>query len=158
LTAEQDAGLRGLLAEVPPLDPGDLAATLHAPGRKHLLAGLARRDPSLAYRAASHLWARDLAALAGIPAARWAPGPEWPGAGLLADRGTALLVPPRDAGAVVLLDANRWLVGTPGADGLAVEPLATLGLRGAGLARVRVGPGFRPEVEQPLDPGLALAA
>src|SRR5205823_1057779 len=65
-TAEQDAVLRDLLAQVPPLNPGDLPRTLHPPARKALLAELGRRDPSLAYRAASHLWARDLALAAGV--------------------------------------------------------------------------------------------
>ena len=63
LTSEQDAVLRDLVAGVPAIDPGDLARTMHPPLRKALLAELGRRDPSLAYRAAAHLWARDLARL-----------------------------------------------------------------------------------------------
>src|SRR5205085_673853 len=64
LTPEQDQVLRGILAEIPEADPAQLAETLHPPLRKAILAELARRDPSLAFRGASHLWARDLARLA----------------------------------------------------------------------------------------------
>src|SRR5262249_48199709 len=49
LTAEQDAALLALLAEV--------SSCGEEPLRRTLLAELGRRDPSLAYRAASHLWA-----------------------------------------------------------------------------------------------------
>ena len=74
--------LRDLLAQVPPSirRPG---RTLHPPLRKALLAELGRRDPSLAYRAACHLWARDLAGWrppappAGQAGRRWAAGDEW---------------------------------------------------------------------------------
>src|SRR5207244_7158568 len=83
LTSDQDALLRDLIAQVPPLDATRLEHSLHPPERKALLAELGRRDPSLAYRVASHLWARDLASLAmGSPALaqaarRWTRGDEW---------------------------------------------------------------------------------
>src|SRR5262249_32619579 len=58
LSAEQDALLRELISQIPALDPNNLEATLHPPLRKMLLAELGHRDPSLAIRVASHLWAR----------------------------------------------------------------------------------------------------
>src|SRR5262249_28149666 len=61
LKPEADVVLRDLIAQVAAIDPDHLDSTLHPPMRKALLAELGRRDPSLAYRVASHLWARDLA-------------------------------------------------------------------------------------------------
>jgi len=155
LTPEQDAVLRDLLAQVPPVDPANLAATLHPPIRKTLLAELGRRDPSLAYRAACHLWARDLARLAtgsaalGRAAQHWARGDEWAcfaivdavqtsGSGWTGD---VLFVPARRANTLLLLLGNQLAVlplGNQPCPGLHVEPLPTLGLRGAGLTRVRL--------------------
>src|SRR5262249_43206619 len=63
LTSTQDAVLRDLIAQVPEVGPAVLGPQLHSPLRKALLAELARRDPSLAYRVACHLWARDLSQL-----------------------------------------------------------------------------------------------
>jgi hypothetical protein len=153
LTAEQDAALRDLLAQVPVLDPADLAGTLHPPQRKALLAELGRRDPSLAYRAAAHLWARDLATLAAGSSAlrraaeRWAGGAEWAcfaevdAVPIAADRwmGEALFVPAVGARSVLLLVRDQLvLVAGERPDHFKIEPLASLGLRGAGLARVRL--------------------
>jgi alkylation response protein AidB-like acyl-CoA dehydrogenase/electron transfer flavoprotein alpha/beta subunit/ferredoxin-like protein FixX len=155
LTPEQDAVLRDLVAAVPLIDPADLAGTLHPAQRKALLAELGRRDPSLAYRVASHLWARDLARLATAAASvaeagrRWARGDEWAcfavAEAVTAEGGRvgeALFVPAQAARSVLLLAGDRLVIvpadrsgETPG---LHVEPLATLGLRGAGMARVRL--------------------
>jgi electron transfer flavoprotein-quinone oxidoreductase len=162
LTSEQDAVLRDLLAQVPVPDPADLPGTLHPPSRKGLLAELGRRDPSLAYRAASHLWARDLAHLASgssaaaAPVARWTRGDEWacfaaidavqtaytafasPDGEKEGGPGGALLIPALGARAVLLLLGDQLLIVPTGTPGLRIEPLATLGLRGAGLARVQL--------------------
>ncbi|HEV3259479.1 MAG TPA: acyl-CoA dehydrogenase family protein [Gemmataceae bacterium] len=157
LTSEQDAVLRDLAARVPLPDPNNLACTLHPPLRKALLAELGKRDPSLAYRVACHLWARDLAHLASGSAAlrqsaqRWARGDEWacftlldgvetPGREGEAARwkGEALFVPARDAQAVLVLFRDRLVVFPADHAGLVLVPLATLGLRGAGLSRVRL--------------------
>src|SRR5207237_568683 len=46
LTAEQDATLREVVAQLPPLDPAALGLFIR---RKRVLAALAGRDPSLAY-------------------------------------------------------------------------------------------------------------
>src|SRR5262249_55575797 len=150
LTSEQDAGLRDLLAKVPRLDTSNLAGTLHPPLRKALLAELGRRDPSLAYRAASHLWARDLVqfgpaspALAQV-ATRWTRGDEWacfaaveavqaPESGW---SGEALFVPAAGAHTLLLLLGDQLVAVPQDSTGLRIEPLAALGLRGAGLARV----------------------
>jgi alkylation response protein AidB-like acyl-CoA dehydrogenase/flavin-dependent dehydrogenase/electron transfer flavoprotein alpha subunit/ferredoxin-like protein FixX len=173
LTPEQDAVLRDLLAQVPVLDGGDLAGTLHPPVRKALLAELGRRDPSLAFRAASHLWARDLAHLAGGPAS-WSQavaglsrGDSWScfavidavrttGAGWT---GEALFVPATYASNLVLLLADQLLVVSMSRDregagipaGLRLEPLSTLGLRGAGIARLRMDGFVLPETRTGVD-------
>jgi electron transfer flavoprotein-quinone oxidoreductase len=152
LTSEQDSVLRDLVARVPALDPADLAGTMHPPLRKALLGELGRRDPSLAYRAASHLWARDLAQLATVSsplaqmAKRWQRGDEWACFAFLDRRpdedSVAYFVPATGAQSVLVLWENRLFVWTPSEqgqkDGIAVDPLETLGLRGAGLARVRI--------------------
>jgi electron transfer flavoprotein-quinone oxidoreductase len=150
LSSEQDAVLRDLLAQVPPLDANDLAGTLHPPERKALLAELGRRDPSLAFRAASHLWARDLARLAMASSApladasqRWTRGDEWAAFAVsdqLDSRPETYLVPARDARRLLLLVGERLVLAEKGQPGLTIEPVATLGLRGAGLARVAVDP------------------
>src|SRR5262249_43929815 len=139
LTPEQDAALRDLLAQVPAVDPTDLAATLHPPRRKTLLADLGRRDPSLAYRVASHLWARDLARLASgmaplsRAAQRWTHGDEWAcfavvdavqtsGTGWT---GEALFVPGQGASSLLILIGNHLAVLPLNASypGLHIEPL-----------------------------------
>jgi electron transfer flavoprotein-quinone oxidoreductase len=150
LTSAQDAVLRDLLAQIPLLDPADQAHTLHPPIRKALLAELGRRDPGLAYRAVSHLWARDLARLRGVSAGltraaeRWAQGDEWacfvPVEGVHGAtsgwRGEAFFVPAAGASSLLLFLGDQLAVVSPDAPGLRLEPLATLGLRGAGLRRV----------------------
>ena len=83
--------LCNLIAQVPPIDPTNLPDTLHPALRKTLLAELGRCDASLAFRVASHLWARDLVALSSeggvstprlpgpslTPVVGWTPGDEW---------------------------------------------------------------------------------
>jgi alkylation response protein AidB-like acyl-CoA dehydrogenase/flavin-dependent dehydrogenase/electron transfer flavoprotein alpha subunit/ferredoxin-like protein FixX len=151
LASEQDAMLRDLIAQVPRVTANELAETLHPPLRKALLAELGRRDPSLAYRVVCHLWARDVATLAGGPASlraraeAWANGEEWacfapidavetsPGHW----QGEALFVPAQQAGSVLVLIRDQLAILRKEA-GLRVEALGTLGLRGAGLAAVRL--------------------
>jgi electron transfer flavoprotein-quinone oxidoreductase len=169
LTAEQDALLRDLAACVPVIDQADLAGTLHPPLRKALLAELGRRDPSLAYRVASHLWARDLARLATVSASlaeaaqRWTRGEQWACFAMAeAARATqtgwvgeALFVPAQPAREVLLLVGDRLaIVPADRAEqmpGLHIDKLATLGLRGAGLARVRLDGLSLPPAQAAVD-------
>jgi electron transfer flavoprotein-quinone oxidoreductase len=165
LTPEQDGVVRQALALLPPVAGDPTQGEVHAPERKKLLAELARRDPSLAYRAACHLWARDLAALCGGPelaadAQRWARGEEWACFAVLEPQRETYLVPACHAQAVLGLWEGRLLVLRPGqSKGFNVRPVATLGLRGAGLAAVRYdgspeGPG-RPIAAAGPDPATA---
>src|SRR5262249_39947951 len=134
--------------EVPRVNVADLANTLHPPLRKALLAELGGRDPSLAYCVACHLWARDLALLGPVSATReaaenWALGTQR--AALATARtftsdgvlwsGEFFFVPARGVQALLLLAGDQLAVVPVDAPGLRVEPLGTLGLRGAGLAR-----------------------
>jgi alkylation response protein AidB-like acyl-CoA dehydrogenase/electron transfer flavoprotein alpha/beta subunit len=150
LNAAQDQLLRELVRQVPQLDPTALAPTLHPPLRKALLGELGRRDPSLAYLAACHLWARDLAALnrASPPFAeaadRWAAVEEWACFAVLEDRkqeeawtGTASFVPAGRADVVVTLSASQLAIIPNVAPKLSIESLPTLGLLGAGFAEAR---------------------
>jgi alkylation response protein AidB-like acyl-CoA dehydrogenase/flavin-dependent dehydrogenase/electron transfer flavoprotein alpha subunit/ferredoxin-like protein FixX len=156
LSSAQDATLRDLINQVPRLDSSAPARALHPPERKALLAELGRRDPSLAYRVAGHLWARDLARLRAVSpalakaAARWERGDEWAcfavldgASGAAGLTGEALLAPAVGARTLLLLLGDQLVLAPAGTPGLVVEPLATLGLRGAGLARVRLE-GFVP--------------
>jgi alkylation response protein AidB-like acyl-CoA dehydrogenase/flavin-dependent dehydrogenase/electron transfer flavoprotein alpha subunit/ferredoxin-like protein FixX len=163
---EQDAVLRDLVAQVPALDLADLAGSLHPPLRKALLAELARRDPSLAYRAASHLWARDVASLATVSAPlseaarRWQRGDEWACFAVVeslatADgRGEALFVPAGAAQSALLLVGDHLVlvrVGGEKATGVTVKPVAGLGLRGAGLSRITLDGAGLPGVSAAVD-------
>ncbi|HYT93586.1 MAG TPA: 4Fe-4S dicluster domain-containing protein, partial [Gemmataceae bacterium] len=147
LTAEQDTLLRDLLSQIPSVDAKDLGGTLHPPERKALLAELGRRDPSLAYRAACHLWARDLGSLRSEDEA-WhtvmdhhLQEGKWFAFAVLEDRigperTEALFVPARSGEVLILLRGDEMASCEGAGAGLAIEPLATLGLRGAGLARL----------------------
>src|SRR5207244_3770461 len=119
-SSAQDAVLRDLVAQVPPLDRTESGRPLHPPLRKALLAELGRRDPSLAYRVAAHLWARDLirqrttARTFQQAAERWTRGDEW-ACFAIADavqgldgrwRGGALFVPAAAARSLLLLLGN----------------------------------------------------
>jgi alkylation response protein AidB-like acyl-CoA dehydrogenase/electron transfer flavoprotein alpha/beta subunit/ferredoxin-like protein FixX len=134
LTPEQDAGLRTLAAEAG-----------NAPCRKRLLAELARRDPSLAYRVANHLWAHDLTTdFAGqLPA-----GEGWACLAVMGETDEDLLVPARGASTVVILSGPHLSIALPNDPGLSIQPIATLGLRGAGLARVRLSESFHFEMSR----------
>jgi alkylation response protein AidB-like acyl-CoA dehydrogenase/flavin-dependent dehydrogenase/electron transfer flavoprotein alpha subunit/electron transfer flavoprotein alpha/beta subunit/ferredoxin-like protein FixX len=159
LTSEQDGVLRDLLAQVPVVTPGDLAGSLHPPLRKALLAELGRRDPSLAYRVAGHLWARDVACLHPLSPAiaeaarRWATGQEW--ACFVAPNvmqtmqgawiGEDMYQPAIGAKALLLLLGGRLMSVSMNSKGITTEPLATLGLRGAGLCRLRLDHFVIPE-------------
>lgn len=144
LSAEQDQALRQLLAQIPPLDPQRQAETLHPPERAALLAELAQRDPSLAFRAAHHLWARDLATVARLPdAERWQRAEEWACLVLPPAEGSAaLFVPAGKARSLLVLRGNQVQVcpldDQQREEGVQIEPLETLGLRGAGLTRVTI--------------------
>jgi electron transfer flavoprotein-quinone oxidoreductase len=152
LTTGQDAVLRDLVAQVPLFDPSNPHATIHPPVRKALLAELGRRDPSLAYRVASHLWARDLASLRPTSpeltelAGRWARGDEW---ACFADvegvrapdggwRGEVWFVPALHANSLLLLLPNHLAGVSVTTAGLRREAIGSLGLRGAGLCRVHL--------------------
>ena len=134
LTPEQDAVVRDLLAQVPTLETANLPDTIHSPLRKLVLAELGRRDPSLAYRAAAHLWARDLGRLAGLPAAvtdPWVQADEWAcfATSVNDDLLSRAMLGRRN---LLVLDGDRLLVFRKDAagvvPGLAIEPMATLGI------------------------------
>ena len=61
------------------------------------------------------------------------------------------MVPARDAQSVLVLREDRLQVYSAGNTALKLEPLPTLGLRGAGLVRVRLGDDAQPELEQTID-------
>jgi electron transfer flavoprotein-quinone oxidoreductase len=150
LSPEQDTTLRDLIAAIPIVEPGNVSGPVHAALRKALLAELGGRDPSLAYRVACHLWARDLARLrkgaAGFNETleRWMLGREWAcfaaidgvqtGAGRW--QGETLFVPATGAQSILLLLGDQLIILSPATRGLRIEPVPTLGLRGAGLARL----------------------
>src|SRR5437764_6425878 len=107
---------------------------LISPLRKALLTELGWRDPSVAYRVACHLWARDLASLnSSSPplreaADRWTRGEEWAcfamvapaGPGVVAEsRREILFVPAEQAASILLLLGDR----------LAVVPIDSSGLK-----------------------------
>jgi alkylation response protein AidB-like acyl-CoA dehydrogenase/ferredoxin-like protein FixX len=155
LSTDQDAVLRALQKRIPSIDVRCLDATLHPPIRKTILAELGRRDPSLAFRMASHLWARDIVDLANLPDRNQTilkrlrrPG----GWGALAlfdsdNRGSASeawFVPARGAAWLALLSADGLAIAPTDDPAVQVEPLATLGLHGAGLARVSITTGLTP--------------
>ena len=119
LPPEQDAALRELVASISEPEP-----------RTAVLAALAQRDPSLAYRVAHHFWARDLAKT------NW--NDRWASVAALGKEGEALFVPAQQGEVIVVLCGGQVEVHGAGDSSLTVEPLATLGLRGAGLARVRL--------------------
>lgn len=166
LTSAQDALLRDLIVQVPSLAAGGAVHSVHPPERKALLAELGRRDPSLAYRVASHLWARDLASLAtGSPAltqaaARWARGEEWAcyaAVDAVQTRATGWMgetsfVAAAGAGSLLLHFANQLVAVPASAPRLELEPLATLGLRGAGVARIRLDNFTLPDTRVTVDP------
>jgi alkylation response protein AidB-like acyl-CoA dehydrogenase/flavin-dependent dehydrogenase/ferredoxin-like protein FixX len=107
--------------------------------RPAMLAELGRRDPSLAWRAAHHLWARDLAAAHGGPqlaaaAQRWSAGAEWACFAAVSPNAETLFVPAAGTSAILMLQGDK-LVQVP-RESASIRPLATLGLRGAGLAWV----------------------
>jgi alkylation response protein AidB-like acyl-CoA dehydrogenase/flavin-dependent dehydrogenase/ferredoxin-like protein FixX len=118
----------------------DPTRALLDPRRRDLLAGLGRCDPSLGYRAASHLWARDLCHLATIPLAddaRWT-GFAWAvGEQHTRYAGECVFVP--DADEFVLYAGDRLFLLPKNAlpSGVTVEPLGTIGLRGCVPQRVR---------------------
>lgn len=146
LTHEQDQALLALAARVPVPDAKAPAEGLASPFRKALLAELGRRDPSLAYRVASHLWARDLLVWAGQrtePRSNGEPGASgWLCLAVFnatqAEAAEAWCVPATGAGRIVVLNNDRVADLAADSPALSVEPLAALGLRGAGLARVRL--------------------
>jgi len=165
LGADAAGVVRDLLAKVPTIDPENLAATLHPPLRKAVLAELGRRDPSLAFCAASHLWARDLARVAS-GSAIWSEGAEqiaraesWTCFGIAESvqegecgwKGETFFVPAMGAQSVLLLIHNQLALIPAARPGLRIMPLATLGLRGAGLARISIEGLVLPRTKTTVD-------
>ncbi|HEV3204436.1 MAG TPA: hypothetical protein VGY77_08640, partial [Gemmataceae bacterium] len=165
LSSNADAVIRDLIAQVPAIDLDNLAATMHPPERKALLAELGRRDPSLAYRVASHLWARDLARVvsgtsfwSGV-ADKAAMADEWTGfanvdavqRGEGGWKGEALFVPAIGAGNLLLLLHDHLALVSVDTPGMRITPLATLGLRGAGLAKISLDGLILPETKTTVD-------
>ncbi len=163
LTEEQNRLLRELISQIPVLDPQDLGQTLHPPERKALLAELGRRDPSLAYRVANHLWARDLAAVIGeeLPLREtlhlYLREGKWLCFAVLRDRedsgGAEAVFVPAQGGTVLLMlhgDEVAVSAGESGS-GFTIEPLPTLGLRGAGLSRLVLTERAAPQAWSAVD-------
>ncbi len=131
LAPHQEQALLALAASVPRSGPTEQA--LHPVRRKALLAELAARDPSLAFRVSIHLLARDLT---GIEAAS-----QWLALGVMQTDAfgdnTAWFVPRADRTFVLIEDR---LVEVPADESkVRCEPLAPLGLRGAGLQKIALG-------------------
>src|SRR5262249_45215361 len=113
-----------------------------------LLIELGRRDASLAIRVADHLAASMIGLRSGNGSLASQPllKGDWLcladcKAGMVSDdawSGEAVLVPALHAKALVMFLENRAELIPANAPGLHIEPLQTLGLRGAGLARVRL--------------------
>src|SRR5581483_7319490 len=97
-----------------------------------------------------HLWARDLARISsstadlGAAANRWAQGEEWACFAIVdasptgdeSWQGQVLFVPALGAATLLLLVGDHLVMVPAASPGLRVESVATLGLRGAGLARI----------------------
>ncbi len=155
LRPDQEQVLRALVATIPPR--GQDIDALAARPRKTLLAELGRRDPSLAYRVAHHLWARDVGTLAAASpafrdrAASWQRADRWACLVVLTQDEDVLLVPAIQADDLVIWRANTLLVVEQDDPGLEIEPLGSLGLRGAGLARVRIVGSLTPICQLVLD-------
>ncbi|MCS6976806.1 MAG: acyl-CoA dehydrogenase family protein [Gemmatales bacterium] len=132
LAPHQEQALLDLAASVPRWQPGEKVSP--HPRRKALLAELAARDPSLAYRVSSHLLARDLA---GVPA-----DSVWLALGVVSEEEnrresssvTAWFVP--EAERTFLLVGDHLIEASPDAPRIQHQPLAPLGLRGAGLQKI----------------------
>jgi electron transfer flavoprotein-quinone oxidoreductase len=166
LTTAQDNLLRALVSEIPPVSlPGGGEGEFLSPLRKALLAELGRRDPSIAYRVACHLWARDLATLnnSSLPfreaAHRWSRGEEWACLAILPSdprdgaesRREACFVPAGQAKSILALTGDRLAVLPLDAPGLHVVPTETLGLRGAGVVCLRLDSASISDAATPID-------
>lgn len=159
LSADQERLLNRLTSDIL-VDHQKTAFSLADPSRKNRFAVLGEIDPSLAYRVLSHCWARELLMLtisnAGAKATekleesiagsaqkdRWlayafavvdgnetSPG-VW--------SGEAMFVPAVGASVLVLLLDDQLVYLPANSPGIRITPLATLGLRGAGLARLEL--------------------
>jgi len=117
--------------------------------RKVLLRELARRDASLAYRVASHGWAKELAG---------SDGSGWHAFGIVGNgrivngkcHGTAWFIPAADT--TVLLIEDRLVRLTGATSMVRREWLAPLGLRGAGLQRIVLDGWNLPGDARQVDP------
>jgi alkylation response protein AidB-like acyl-CoA dehydrogenase/flavin-dependent dehydrogenase/ferredoxin-like protein FixX len=136
---------KALWSTLPAMQRFDERIAWTAADPTNVLVDLARRDPSLAYRFENHLWAQRFR---GEHSDGPADGGWWAFA-KVDERGEALLVPACDAERLVIQDGDRVQVFSAHAPGVTVEPLATLGLRGAGLARVRISREAKAEGETP---------
>ena len=143
LTSEQEETLFDILQTI----PSPTTASLHPHVRKQLLAYLGRLDPSLAFRVASHLWARDAVTLSqsadekGFPDRQWAClilRNEASNNGQLSEE--VLFIPAKQSNTLVILEADQLTTIHTRQDmtgqSIQTEPIRTLGLRGAGLCRV----------------------
>jgi alkylation response protein AidB-like acyl-CoA dehydrogenase/ferredoxin-like protein FixX len=137
LSTEQDALLLSFIRRVPRIDRANLRSTLQPPLRQALLAELGRRDPSLAYRVACHLWARDFSDLVGtaLPEDKWL--------SLLivesqSSRAKECFAPALHADFFVLWTDEGLTILDKSHPSVHCQAVATLGLRGAGFARVSV--------------------
>jgi alkylation response protein AidB-like acyl-CoA dehydrogenase/flavin-dependent dehydrogenase/electron transfer flavoprotein alpha subunit/ferredoxin-like protein FixX len=136
LSDDQIQALLELLGSVPSVNPDDRLG-LHPIVRKRLLAEFGRRDPTVAYLAMSHLWARDMLRMAGLPVETLSAHADellcW--VDLYKDQGQASLVPAGFAQKLVLLTKSGLAV-VGRTSRLSITPVVGLGLRGASLASV----------------------
>ncbi len=140
LSDDQNDVLLGLIRAIPQVNSDDLLNTLHTRIRKWVLAELGQRDPSLGYRVASHLWARDLLTLAGHDGDK--EGLRWMSFVSIVEESpiaSSLFVPAAHADTLVVLQGDQLSIVKSEEctqQGLTVQPVATLGFRGAGIANV----------------------
>lgn len=147
LTPPQNDALAESLGLIPPIDTLNLEESLHPAIRKEILAELGRRDPSLGYRLAHHLWVRDAIALFGGSSLQMTfeslqQRRQWSALIMVEDaatganplRGEALMLPLVDAYLICVGDRLYWQTREELGDRL--QPLSGLGLRGTPLCRI----------------------
>ncbi len=147
LTPPQNEVLADALAYVPELESTQLDQTLHPAARKEILAELGRRDPSIGYRFAHHLWVRDLLQLFGSDMQRhawrqltlqkqWSAYVNLDNGSIQSDgcRGSATMLPLVDAYLIRIHDRLFWV--TAKELGSQLQPVIGLGLRGTPLCQI----------------------
>ncbi len=141
LPRDADTVLRNLITHVPRITVDD-STSLHPPIRKAILAELGRRDPSLAYRVANHLWARDAAQLAAASPAwsdtaeRLTRADEWACFALVDPSGETLFTPAVGTELIIAQFPDHLVAIPTKSQGVSIESLPSLGLRGAGISRL----------------------